>query len=355
MKNIKYRVGVDIGGTFTDIVIYGDDASVYTKKISSTPDDYGIAIATGLSDLINDLNIDPSLIELVVHGTTVATNTIIEEKGAKTALITTLGFRDILEFRRIRIPELYNIFHKKIPPLVPRRLRFEVEERIGPNGQVKTALADSNIYNVLERIKKFDVQSLAICLLHSYANPTHEQRIAEISKSVLPEDTFITCSSEVLPEIREYERTSTTVINAYIGPIISEYLKSLVSKLISIGVKAPLHIMQSNGGILKSETVIKKPATIVESGPAAGVIGAAFIANFSTHKNLITLDMGGTTAKASIVEDGQITKTTEFEVGAGINLSSQLVKGGGHALKLSVVDVSEIGAGGGSIVSVDKN
>ena len=355
MKNIKYRVGVDIGGTFTDIVIYGDDASVYTKKISSTPDDYGIAIATGLSDLINDLNIDPSLIELVVHGTTVATNTIIEEKGAKTALITTLGFRDILEFRRIRIPELYNIFHKKIPPLVPRRLRFEVEERIGPNGQVKTALADSNIYNVLERIKKFDVQSLAICLLHSYANPTHEQRIAEISKPVLPEDTFITCSSEVLPEIREYERTSTTVINAYIGPIISEYLKSLVSKLISIGVKAPLHIMQSNGGILKSETVIKKPATIVESGPAAGVIGAAFIANFSTHKNLITLDMGGTTAKASIVEDGQITKTTEFEVGAGINLSSQLVKGGGHALKLSVVDVSEIGAGGGSIVSVDKN
>ena len=192
MKNIKYRVGVDIGGTFTDIVIYGDDASVYTKKISSTPDDYGIAIATGLSDLINDLNIDPSLIELVVHGTTVATNTIIEEKGAKTALITTLGFRDILEFRRIRIPELYNIFHKKIPPLVPRRLRFEVEERIGPKGQVKTALADSNIYNVLERIKKLDVQSLAICLLHSYANPTHEQRIAEISKSVLPEDTFIT-------------------------------------------------------------------------------------------------------------------------------------------------------------------
>ena len=292
MKNIKYRVGVDIGGTFTDIVIYGDDASVYTKKISSTPDDYGIAIATGLSDLINDLNIDPSLIELVVHGTTVATNTIIEEKGAKTALITTLGFRDILEFRRIRIPELYNIFHKKIPPLVPRRLRFEVEERIGPNGQVKTALDERSIYDVLERIKKFDVQSLAICLLHSYANPTHEQRIAEISKSVLPEDTFITCSSEVLPEIREYERTSTTVINAYIGPIISEYLKSLVSKLISIGIKAPLHIMQSNGGILKSETVIKKPATIVESGPAAGVIGAAFIANFSTHKNLITLDMG---------------------------------------------------------------
>ena len=354
-NEIRYRAGADIGGTFTDIVLLGSDGSVVTRKISSTPDDYGRAIMTGLQQLMEKHAVDPAAVEAVVHGTTVVTNAIIEKKGAKTALITTTGFRDVLELRRIRIPELYNFFYDKVPPLVPRRLRFEVDERMGPHGEVKQPLDEAGAVVAIERIKAQAIEALAICLLHSYANPAHEQRIAEIARAILPESAFITCSSDVLPELREYERTSTTVINAYVGPLVANYLKSLLDKLASIGIRAPLQVMQSNGGIMRTDAVMEKPASIVESGPAAGVIGAARSAQMSGYPNVVTLDMGGTTAKASIVENGQVNKTSEYEVGAGINLSSQLVKGGGHALKLSVVDVSEIGAGGGSIVSVDKD
>jgi N-methylhydantoinase A len=354
-NRIRYRAGADIGGTFTDIVLLGSDGSIATKKISSTPDDYGRAIMVGLQQLMQENAVDPAAVEAVVHGTTVVTNAIIEKKGARTALVTTAGFRDVLELRRIRIPELYNFFYDKVPPLVPRRLRFEVDERMGPHGEVKNPLDETDAAAVVERIKAQGIEALAICLLHSYANPAHERRIAEIARATLPVGVFITCSSDVLPELREYERTSTTVINAYVGPVVANYLNSLLDKLAAIGIRAPLQVMQSNGGIMRTGAAIAKPASIVESGPAAGVIGAARSAQLSGYPNLVTLDMGGTTAKASIVENGQVSKTSEYEVGAGINLSSQLVKGGGHALKLSVVDVSEIGAGGGSIVSVDKD
>ena len=354
-NGIRYRAGADIGGTFTDIVLLGSDGSIATTKVSSTPDDYGRAIMVGLHRLFEEAAVDPGAVDAVVHGTTVVTNAIIEKKGAKTALITTAGFRDVLELRRIRIPELYNVFYDKVPPLVSRRLRFEVDERMGPHGEVKKALDEAGVAAVVERIKGHGIEALAICLLHSYANPVHERRIAGIARAALPAGVFITCSSDVLPELREYERTSTTVINAYVGPVVANYLNSLLDKLASIGIRAPLQVMQSNGGIMRTEAVMAKPASIVESGPAAGVIGAARSAQRSGYPNVITLDMGGTTAKASIVENGQVAKTSEYEVGAGINLSSQLVKGGGHALKLSVVDVSEIGAGGGSIVSVEKD
>ncbi len=354
-NGIRYRAGVDIGGTFTDIVLLGSDGSIATRKVSSTPDDYGRAIMVGLHRLFEETAVDPAAVDAVVHGTTVVTNAIIEKKGAKTALITTAGFRDVLELRRIRIPELYNFFYDKVPPLVSRRLRFEVDERMGPHGEVKKALDEAGVAAVVERIKDHGIEALAICLLHSYANPAHERRIAEIARASLPAGVFITCSADVLPELREYERTSTTVINAYVGPVVANYLNSLLDKLASIGIRGPLQVMQSNGGIMRTDAVMAKPASIVESGPAAGVIGAARSAQRSGYPNVVTLDMGGTTAKASIVENGQVTKTSEYEVGAGINLSSQLVKGGGHALKLSVVDVSEIGAGGGSIVSVEKD
>ena len=200
-----------------------------------------------------------------------------------------------------------------------------------------------------------DVEALAICLLHSYANPDHERRLAEIAREILPPHVFVTCSVDVLPELREYERTSTTVINGYLGPVVAHYIASLCEKLQRIGIGAPLQVMQSNGGILYADAVLRKPAAIVESGPAAGVIGAARIAPLSGYPNIISLDMGGTTAKASMVEDGAVVKTSDFEVGAGINLSSKLAMGGGHALKLPVIDVSEIGAGGGSIVAVDRH
>ena len=355
MREINgYRVGIDIGGTFTDIVLTGNDGSVVTSKVASTPDDYGRAIVDGLGVLFKEASIRPEQIELVVHGTTVATNAILEGKGAKTALITTQGFRDVLELRRIRIPELYNLFYERPQPLVPRRLRFEVLERMDAKGKILIPLDEESTLRVLKKIAQSDVESVAICTLHSYANPKHEKRIYTLAKKVLPRSIFVTCSSEILPEIREYERTSTTVINAYIGPVVRRYLKNLIERLNSIGVLAPLHVMQSNGGIMSAKDVMHKPAYIVESGPAAGVIGAAAASALAGIRNTITIDMGGTTAKAAMIEDGHVAKTSEYEVGAGINISSKLVKGGGHALKLPVIDVSEIGAGGGSIARVDS-
>ena len=355
VKEKTYRVGADIGGTFTDIVLMGDDGSIATKKVSSTPADYGVAIATGLAKLLKETDVDTTAIEGIVHGTTVVTNAIIEQKGANTALITTAGFRDVLELRRVRIPELYNFLYEKIPPLVRRQFRFEVNERMGPHGEIKTPLDEKSVETVIQKIQEADIQAVAICLLHAYANPEHEQRIFEMVRAELPSNVFVTCSADVLPEIREYERTSTTVINAYVGPVVASYMSSLLEKFDAIGIDASLRIMQSNGGIVGTDAILKKPASIVESGPAAGVIGAASSAVLGGYPNVITLDMGGTTAKASMVENGAVSKTAEYEVGSGINLSSQLTKGRGHALKLPVIDVSEIGAGGGSIIQAGRN
>ena len=355
MGTIRYRVGADIGGTFTDVALLGSDGSIATAKVSSTPDDYGVAIIDGVMRLVQERGLAATDVEGVVHGTTVATNTILQRKGARTALITTAGFRDVLELARLRYTRLYDINFVKAKPLVPRRLRFVVDERMGPRGEVKKPLDEGNARAIVERVRAARVQALSICLLHSYANPVHERRLAEIAREILPSHVFITCSVDVLPELREYERTSTTAINGYLGPVVADYIASLTEKLKRIGVGAPLQVMQSNGGILYADAVLRKPAAIVESGPAAGVIGAAQTAPQSGYPNVISLDMGGTTAKASMVEDGAVVKTSDFEVGAGINLSSKLAMGGGHALKLPVIDVSEIGAGGGSIVEVDRH
>jgi N-methylhydantoinase A len=348
----SYRVSVDIGGTFTDIVLRGQNGTLATKKILSTTDDYGKGIITGLVELLEELALPPRAVEGVVHGTTVATNAILEGKGARTALITTAGFRDVLELRRVRIPELYNLFYEPPPPLVPRRLRFEVEERMAPQGEIRKPLDLNSVTDVIEKIRSRAVDALAICLIHSYVNSEHERVVTKLVQDALP-GIYVSCSADILPEIREYERTSTTVINAYIGPIVKQYLSSLLTQLRSIKIDAPLRIMQSNGGVMTAESAIEQPAHIVESGPAAGVIAAAQVARSIGYKNVITLDMGGTTAKSSIIENGELNLTSEYEVGGGINLSSQLVKGGGYALKLPFIDVSEIGAGGGSIVWID--
>jgi N-methylhydantoinase A len=354
MKEVQYRLGADIGGTFTDLVLLGSDGSVATEKVASTPDDYSRAIIDGIERLFREANRDIGALQAIVHGTTVATNAILEGKGATTALITTAGFRDVLELARLRYSRLFDFSFEKVPPLVRRQLRFEVDERIGPGGEVRKPLDEQSVEAAVERIRKADVQALAVCLLHSYANSEHERRVVEIARTVLP-SVFITCSADVLPEMREYERTSTTVINAYLGPMVADYLGSLTGKLKDIGISAPLQVMQSNGGIMDAQAVRKKPASIVESGPAAGVVGAARSAAACGYRNIISLDMGGTTAKVSIVENGAVQKTSEYTVGAGINLSSKLATGGGHALKLPVIDVSEIGAGGGSLISVDSH
>ena len=348
----RYVLACDIGGTFTDIVLRGNGA-VRTLKVSSTPDDYSRAILGAVRELRESFGIEPRSIEAVVHATTVATNTILEHKGAKTALVTTEGFRDVLEMRRLRIPVMYDLQYDKPPPLVPRRLRFEVAERLGPRGEVKKPLDEAQVAALADRLLAEGVESVAVCLLHSYADAAHERRTGEILRRRLDGSAYVTLSSDILPEIREYERTSTAVVNAYIGPIVRRYVSALSSRLKAAGVDGPLHIMQSNGGTMSAAAAAEKPAFLVESGPAAGVIACADIARSAGLGNVISFDMGGTTAKAAMVEDGEPARTTEYEVGAGINVSSKLVKGGGYAIKLPFIDISEIGAGGGSIVSVD--
>ncbi len=348
-----HRIAVDIGGTFTDIAFIAADGTAATRKIPSTPHDYAVAVIEGIKQLVGELDLPLESLAEVLHGCTVATNAILEHKGARTALLTTKGFRDVLELARIRMPRLYDLMYQKPQPLVPRRMRLEIDERMGAQGAVVAPLDLADVARAVEVIRKADIEAVAVCFLHSYANPDHERQVGDILRRELP-DRFISLSVDVLPQMREYERTSTTVINAYVGPPVKAYMRSLMDQLASHGVAGRLMVMQSSGGILGAESVIETPAQIVESGPAAGVIGAARVAKLSGFDNLVTLDMGGTTAKASIIENGELTYSEEYQVGAGLNSASSLVKGGGYALKLPAVDISEIGAGGGSIVWLDR-
>jgi N-methylhydantoinase A len=353
MKRPAYRIGVDIGGTFTDIVLISDSGQVTIRKVPSTPRDYGQAIVHGIKALLDDIGIPPQFIDQVTHGTTIASNAILEGHGARTALITTSGFRDVLELRRLRRPSLYDLKYKPPEILVPRQLRFEVIERIGADGNVRIPLDMKSVDQVCKSIERSGVDAVAICLLHAYANPAHEQQIASKLRAVLKDATYVTCSSDILREAREYERTSTTVVNAYLGPAIRGYLSSLIKRLEALGFGRQLQLMQSNGALLGAKSIIERPASIIESGPAAGVIGAANTARLTGHANVIAFDMGGTTAKAALIEDGSPAMTSDYEVGAGINVSSKLVKGAGHAVRLPFIDISEIGAGGGSLITFD--
>ena len=347
------RIAADIGGTFTDVTLVGEDGVIATRKVLSTPDDYSRAVVEGIGQLLEVLRVPAGLVSEVLHGCTVATNAILERKGARTALITTKGFRDVLELRRIRVPTLYDPLYVKPTPLVPRRLRLEVEERLDGRGEVVTPLNVDDAMRAVETIRESGAEAVAVTLLHSYANGEHERRIGEILRRELP-GCFVSLSVELLPEIREYERTSTAVINAYVGPPVRRYVESLVDRMRESGIPGRLMMMQSNGGTIDAATAMSKPAEIVECGPAAGVIGAAHMGRRMDCENIITLDMGGTTAKASLIEGGRLSRTDEYEVGGGISLSSRLVKGGGYALKIPVIDISEVGAGGGSIVWLDK-
>jgi len=346
------RIAADVGGTFTDIACLSPDGELATCKIPSTPQDYAAAVVDGIRLLTAALGAVPADFAEVSHASTVATNTILEAKGAKTALVTTAGFRDVLELRRIRVPRLYEPLYEKPAPLVPRRHRYEVCERLDASGGVVTALDEAEARALATTLGAGEFGAVAVALLHSYANPVHEQRIAELLRAALP-GCFISVSSEVLPEIREYERTSTAVVNAYVGPVVSQYLLSLRERLTGEGIAARLVMMQSSGGTIDVRQVLERPAIVVESGPAAGVVGAARVAVRAGHPNVITFDMGGTTAKASLIDRGEIAYTDDYEVGGGISMSGGLAKGGGYALKLPVIDVSEVGAGGGSIVRID--
>ena len=347
-----YRVGVDIGGTFTDIVLLGDDGTIHTAKISSSVGNYAAAIVEGLSQLFRETGLDGRVIEEIRHGTTVASNAILEHKGARTGLITTKGFRDILEIRTLRMPRLYDIAWTKPPPLVERYLRQVVDERVDAHGTIERALDLADAERAVSVLMAEKVEAIAVCLLNSFTNPRHELMIAEIVRKRAP-GLPLSVSFEVLPEVKEYERTSTVVVNAYVMPIVSSYLRALRRGLDEAGIPARLLLMQSNGGLTTDTAAVERPINIIESGPAGGVVGAQALARAKGLPKILTFDMGGTTAKASMVEDGEVTRAAEYSVGAGIMIGSRLLTGAGYTLKVPAIDLAEVGAGGGSHVWID--
>lgn len=348
----EFRVGVDIGGTFTDIVFLGADGRVHTQKVSSSVDDYARAIAQGIAQVFEDVGLQAHNVIEILHGTTVASNAILEGKGARTGLITTRGFRDVLELRNLRMPRLYDLKWEKPAPLVERYLRLEVDERINVSGEVLTPLDRADAERAIRRLVDEDVDVIAIALLNSFTNPVHERMLKALAAEIAPQIP-VCISYEVLPEIKEYERTSTTVINAYLIPIVSQYLYSMENELERAELRSPLLLMQSNGGLTTAQDAARLPCNIVESGPAGGVVGAQALASKLGLDNIITFDMGGTTAKASLVERGEVTRSLEYSVGSGIMIGSRLLTGAGYQLKVPAIDLAEVGAGGGSVVWLD--
>jgi len=348
------RVGVDIGGTFTDLVFLRPDGGLDKRKVPSTPADYARAIVEAVGAYLAEQRLGGDRVGEVVHATTVATNAILERKGARTGLLTTEGFRDVLELRRIRIPLLYDLGWEKPVPLVERAFRFPVRERLDARGAVVTPLDVAGLEAVCDAMAAAGVEAVAISFLHAFRNPSHERQAGEVVRRRLP-GRHVSLSSEVLPEIQEFERTSTTVVNAYVAPLIARYLEALRRDLERRGVRAPILVMQSNGGLVPAGTAARRPVAIIESGPAAGVVAGARLARAAGYPNVITLDMGGTTTKASLVERGEILRAFEYEVGAPVSVSSRLVRGGGYLLRIPVIDVSEVGAGGGSLAYVDPD
>jgi 5-oxoprolinase (ATP-hydrolysing) len=341
------RIGADVGGTFTDVLVREADGRVRFTKVLSTPPDYDRAVV----DAVAELGV-ASPAEAVVHGTTVATNAVLERRGARTALVTTEGFRDVLELRRMRMPHLYDYFWTKPPSLVPRRARFEVSERVTASGEVLKPLDDDEVRSLAASLRETEPEAVAVCLLHSHLHPEHERRVGRILRDELP-DVPITLSSEILREQQEYERTATTVVNAYVRPLMERYLGNLREGLDGVGVDAPLTIMQSSGGVMSAEDCAQRPVYALESGPAAGVVAAGALASALGLENVITFDMGGTTAKASLIEAGAVSRSVEYEVGAALSAGSRLLRGSGELIRIPTLDIAEVGAGGGSIAWMD--
>jgi N-methylhydantoinase A len=350
---LRNRVAVDIGGTFTDFVVMTHDGVLHESKVSTTPNDPSFAVVSGLEALLKEVGVAAESIEEVLHGTTVGSNTILQRSGARTGLITTRGFRDVLEIGRIRMPDMFDLTWDKPKPLVPRRHRLEVAERIAADGSVIEPLNETSVAEAGDQLAAAGIEAVAICLINSYRNPEHERRVEVILRERHPE-LLATASYAVLPERKEYERTSTTVVNAYLLAAMRSYLRNLETGLRSIGINAPIRVITSNGGMLSAAAACEKPVFVVASGPAAGVIGAARLCAARSEPDLIAFDMGGTTAKAVIIEDGRPRMTSEYEFRDGISTSSRFVKAGGYMLKVPAIDIAEVGAGGGSLADIDK-
>jgi N-methylhydantoinase A/oxoprolinase/acetone carboxylase beta subunit/N-methylhydantoinase B/oxoprolinase/acetone carboxylase alpha subunit len=336
------RVGADVGGTFTDVIHCDDDGRLTFAKVLSTPPAYDRAVVEAVHGLGRER------VTEVVHGTTVATNAVLERRGARAAVVTTEGFRDVLELRRMRMPHLYDYFWTKPPPLVERHLRFEVAERVLADGAVRTRLEDDDCRAVAARLRAAGVESVAVCLLHAHRHPEHERRLGAILREELP-GIPVSLSSEILREQQEYERTATTVVNAYVRPLMARYVADLQR---GIG-DAELTIMQSSGGVMSAADAAERPVYALESGPAAGVVAALALAGSLGLENAIAFDMGGTTAKASLIEGGRVSRSLEYEVGASLSAGSRLLKGSGELIRIPTIDIAEVGAGGGSLCWVD--
>jgi len=337
------RIATDIGGTFTDLVYLDEKrGTVGVTKASSTPADFAI----GVLDTLRKVAVDVSATRFFVHGSTVIINALTERKGAKTALITTQGFRDVLEIGRANRPDLYNLYYTKPVPFVPRYLRQEVRERVNYKGEELEPLNADDVRVAVEFYKREGVEAIAVCFLHSYANPAHEIECGQLIRQLVPEIP-LTLSHQITQEWREYERTNTAVLNAYVHPIAAHYLDHLEKSLSGMGMGQVGHIMQSNGGTLTFATARELPIYSVESGPVAGVIGAAEIGRLIGEPNIISLDIGGTTAKTSLVEKGTPKVTTEYKIEYRRDFA-------GYPIHVPTVDIVEIGAGGGSIAWVDK-
>lgn len=341
---MKYKLGIDVGGTFTDFFLIGDDGSSLIHKTLSTPQDSSIGFITGIIEIARKLDVELSYfikdIDTIVHGTTVATNALLTMNGAKTALITTKGFRDALEMRRGIREERYNNHFQNVKPLVPRYLRYTIDERIDASGNSLTPVSISELDEIILLIRKEEVSAIAVCFMNSYLNTEHEKVVTEYLRNALP-GLFISGSYEVLPSVRFYERVSTTCINAYIGVVIDKYLEALLGKLQGINFTGKLMIMQSNGGVVTPEVARKVPAVTVLSGPAAAPIAGAYYAELLGFDNCITMDMGGTSFDTSIVVNHKCVTSTEGNIDR-------------HRLALPTLDIITIGAGGGSIGWIDK-
>ena len=344
-----YRVGIDIGGTFTDLLLVGEDGAAVIGKTLTTPGDPSLAVENALRPLLENGTIKTGERGTLLHGTTLVTNALIERKGAPTALLTTIGFRDAVEIGREHRYELYDLNLELPKPLVPRHLRFDVPERIAADGSVLRSLDEDFVRRLVAELRDKGIKAIAVSYLNSFRNSTHERRTAEIIAEVAPK-IRVSLSSEVVAEIREFQRTSTTLANVYVQERVADYLAQLQQRLDSIGFVGSFFVMLSSGGIATRETASRFPVRLLESGPAAGALAAAQAGILSGHRDLLSFDMGGTTAKLCVIENGQPSKTHEFEV----DRVYRFRKGSGLPVRIPVIDMIEIGAGGGSIARVDS-
>ncbi len=346
----KYRVGADIGGTFTDLIIVNTETGQFKiGKTLTTPQDPSIAVEHILKDVLASANIPADEIQHLIHGTTLVTNAMIERKGAKTALITTQGFKDSIEIGRETRYDLYDLMLEQPQPLVPRYLRFDVPQRTLADGATHTPLNTAHIKRLTQELSDRGIEAIAISFLHSFTNPADERQARDIINKVAP-NMRVSISSEVVPEIREFERTSTTIANVYVQELVEKYLRQLEKRLANNGFVGNFYLMLSSGGIATVDTTVKYPVRLLESGPAAGALAANTYGHATGHTDILSFDMGGTTAKICVIDKGQPLIAHEFEV----DRIYRFAKGSGLPIKLPVIELIEIGTGGGSIARVDS-